>query len=108
MKIFAKEHRKNLRNAKLKNPVKYWLGKFRNKHPLWKNDDIGYRAIHYRILRYKGKPKKCIFCDLENSNKIKIHWANVDHKYKQKLTDWISLCARCHGVYDSLLRRNLI
>ena len=29
-----------------------------------------------------------------------IHWANIDHKYRRNLDDWIGLCAKCHRRYD--------
>lgn len=28
------------------------------------------------------------------------HWANIDHQYKRNLNDFISLCPKCHRVYD--------
>lgn len=49
------------------------------KNHRW-NINIGYRGIH--------------------------HWANKSHKYKRELTDWISLCVKCHKKYDGDYRRN--
>lgn len=28
------------------------------------------------------------------------HWANIDHKYRRLLDDYISMCVSCHRQYD--------
>ena len=62
----------------------------------WKGDNVGYNGIHRWVYRYKGKPKICKHC-----NKIKnIQWANINHQYKRKIEDFISLCSSCHKLYD--------
>ncbi len=33
-------------------------------------------------------------------NKKMIHWANISHKYKRDLDDWIEMCVPCHKAYD--------
>jgi len=65
----------------------------------WKGDTVGYFALHHWINRKLGKPKKCELCCKEFKGRH-IHWANIDHQYKRNLTDWISLCVRCHKQYD--------
>lgn len=44
----------------------------------------------------------------KNGNRI--HWANINHKYRRILKDYIALCAKCHGEYDKInkLRINSI
>jgi len=52
---------------------------------------------------WKGKAKFC-----ENCGKIgekvgdrwNIDWANIDHKYRRVLEDYIGLCKKCHRKYD--------
>lgn len=66
----------------------------------WKGDEVGYRALHYWIERRKGKPNKCSHCGKIGTGR-QIHWANKSHDYKRKLSDWLRLCAECHGAYDS-------
>lgn len=60
---------------------------------------VGYRALHEWVQRWKGKPKKCSVCGKE---KNRVSWANIDHKYSRVLDDYIRMCPKCHGEYDSL------
>lgn len=70
-----------------------------DNHPQWKGDKAGYRAKHLWIERKLGKPMKCKKCGVEGIGH-KIQWANKSHKYKRKISDWIRLCAKCHGIFD--------
>ena len=125
---FSEETRNRMSEAKLKKPVKYWTGKRRSeedrlkmsiahlgqtlsperkqkliethtgkRHWNWKGEGVGYSSLHVWVKRHKGKPKKCIFC---GENKKRITWANIDHKYKRNLNDFIALCMSCHRKYD--------
>lgn len=60
----------------------------------------GYRAIHYWVVKNLGKPSKCSKCKKEFKGH-KIHWANISRTYKRDLTDWIRLCSKCHGAFDT-------
>lgn len=71
------------------------------KHENWKGDKIGYWGIHKWINRHYGQPKKCENCKKDNLVKRQIHWANISHKYKRDITDWIRLCQSCHRNYDN-------
>lgn len=71
-------------------------------HPKWRGDNVGYDALHSWVSRKLGKPHKCEICGVEKTGK-NMHWANKDHSYKRNLTDWISLCRRCHREYDKNL-----
>lgn len=66
----------------------------------WKGDEVGYRGIHYWVVKKLGKPSECSYCHLRGLQGRKIHWANISGKYKGLLTDWVRLCAKCHGAYD--------
>lgn len=68
------------------------------KNSKWKGDNTGKSAIHIWVSRRKGKPSKCEKCGCTNA--MKYHWANVDHKYRRVLEDYIRLCVNCHRIYD--------
>jgi hypothetical protein len=68
-----------------------------DKHPKWKGDDVGYGALHGWVKRELGKPCECVYC---GEREKQLDWANIDHKYKRKLEDYISLCRSCHRKYD--------
>jgi uncharacterized protein YlaI len=72
------------------------FGKEDDKSPNWKGNKAKYGAIHEWVKKHKGKAKICSIC----GDKKRIQWANVDHKYKRNLEDYISLCPRCHTRYD--------
>ena len=75
----------------------YNLGK---TNPLWKGNRVGYRALHSWVMRQLGKPIKCEFCGKEKTTPKSIHWASKSREYKRNLSDWLSLCVRCHKFYD--------
>jgi hypothetical protein len=66
----------------------------------WKGDDVGDSALHNWVERKLGKPNTCESCGKGGLSGRKIHWANKSGKYKRKISDWIRLCARCHGELD--------
>ena len=70
----------------------------------WKGNNVSYSGLHYWIIRQKGKPKICEHCGA-NCKERKLTWANVNHKYRRNLDDFISLCYSCHKKYD--LKYNL-
>lgn len=83
---------------------KYMVGE---KHGQWKGDEVGYGSLHKWVSRWLGKPNKCSECGKVGYGR-QIHWANKSGEYKRDLSDWIRLCAKCHGEYDSRngIRRN--
>lgn len=68
------------------------------KNAMWKGDKVGYHCMHDWVERWKGKPKKCEMCGTETAKKFE--WANIDHKYRRVLEDYIRLCTSCHRNYD--------
>ena len=80
-------HKKGKKNHK--------LIKIGNKNGAWKGNDVGYGTLHQWVQRWKGKAKKCQEC-----SRTPVEWANIDHEYKRKLDDYISLCDKCHRAYD--------
>ena len=70
----------------------------------WKGEDAGYGPKHWWVSHNRGKPKKCEHCGISDP-KLKYEWANMDHKYRRKLEDYIRLCVRCHRKYDYFIRK---
>lgn len=70
------------------------------KNAMWKGDGAGYWAIHKWVVKKRGNPDTCEHCGKSGLSKNQIHWANKDHKYKRKLSDYIRLCQSCHRKYD--------
>ena len=62
----------------------------------WRGDNVSYSALHRWVEKYNGKPEECVFCG-DNTN---IQWANKSGNYLRDLSDWLSLCIRCHRSYD--------
>lgn len=65
----------------------------------WKGDKVKYRALHDWVRKYKGKPEICEHCGATIKDR-RLCWANIDHKYRRNLNDFISLCYSCHKKYD--------
>lgn len=76
-------------------------------HAKWKGDGVKYRALHEWIERWKGKPKECSVC---GEIKNRVGWANIDHRYRRVLDDYIRMCPNCHAQYDreKRIRKNFI
>lgn len=70
------------------------------KHHSWKGDGAKYKAIHVWINHHKGRPAYCEHCDRKDVPPQDYEWANIDHKYRRVLEDWIRLCPKCHSDYD--------
>lgn len=64
----------------------------------WKGDKVSYSGLHQWLNRQLGKPKKCEECG--TIEKRKYEWANIDHKYRRNLEDYIRMCTSCHRKYD--------
>jgi len=85
-----------------KNPKNLdWLHKFNkgDNHGNWKGDSVKSGALHDWVRRWKGKPQTCLHCKASKEEK-RLTWANVDHKYRRNVDDFISLCYKCHQMYD--------
>jgi hypothetical protein len=63
----------------------------------WKGDGIGYFRLHMWVRENLGSATVCSAC----GSKDAVEWANKSHEYHRDLSDWIELCKKCHGAYDS-------
>jgi len=70
-------------------------------NPQWKGNEVGYKALHAYIKRYKKRINICEHCKKNPSMDL----ANVSKKYKRKMEDWVWLCRRCHMIFDNQLSR---
>ena len=98
------EHKRNIGKAHLgkkhsKETLKKLSGK--NAHK-WAGNNVGYHGIHLWVNKWKGKPTTCEGCGKPGLTGQRIHWANVDHKYRRILDDYIRLCVKCHKEYDKI------
>lgn len=73
------------------------------KHYRWKGDKVGYHALHHWINKKLGHPLVCEHCGQSGK---RLEWANIDHKYRRVLEDWIRLCKSCHCKYDLNINKN--
>jgi hypothetical protein len=97
----TKQARKNMSEAHKANPG-YWKGKTNptmigEKNINWK-EKPGYGSIHDWVRRLKGKADHCEACGTTKAKKYE--YANIDHKYRRVLDDYIPMCASCHRQYD--------
>ena len=79
-------------------------------HFAWKGDSVSYASLHKWVKRELGRPTRCsnVNCKYPRRNALgklmkqpqRYEWANIDHKYRRKLSDYISLCASCHRKMD--------
>lgn len=111
-KIKTKKWRENISRAKKAQKLKtsnaakekiklIKQGKYIGKNNWnWKGENAGYNTIHTWVRRWKGKPDYCQLC---GTIKKRYTWANIDHKYRRNLDDYISLCYSCHRYYDKKL-----
>ena len=73
---------------------------FTNGESKFKGTPKEYKQLHSWVNRNLGKPKICSNCKGFFTGR-KIHWANKSGEYKRDLEDWVSLCAKCHYLYDN-------
>lgn len=86
---FTQEHRE-----------KIGLSKKGKNHPLWKAHAASYTTIHFWVRKWKKPSNTCEKCGRKDLKERQIDWANIDHKYRRVLDDYIRLCRRCHWEYD--------
>lgn len=69
----------------------------------WRGDKVKYSSLHQWVLKYKGNIKLCQKCGITTAKKYE--WANIDHKYRRVLDDYIRLCCSCHRLFDNKGRK---
>ena len=71
-----------------------------SEHPHWKGESAGYYTKHKWIYLHYGKASKCENRDCSYENPKRYDWANISHKYKRDISDYMQLCPSCHTRYD--------
>ena len=70
------------------------------EHHLWRGAEVGYKALHRRVYRARGKASACEQCGASDPDR-RYEWAMV---HGTDGTDahahYISLCQGCHRTYD--------
>lgn len=64
----------------------------------WRGQKASKAAKHAWVRRKRGTPSRCEYCGTTEAKKFE--WANVDHKYRRVLEDYVRLCTPCHRKYD--------
>lgn len=91
--IFSKETLRKIGEAS----TKYYTIK---RQQLFKEKELTYRAKHKYVENILGKLDTCEDCGKSRLHGHQIHWANKSGQYKQIISDWIRLCAKCHAAFD--------
>jgi len=97
---FPKSHEpwnKGIKGIHLHQDTEFKKGRKDDIHPEWKGSGASQAAIHAWVKRWKGSPIDCEKCGIKGKF---MQWANIDHKYRRVLDDFISMCAKCHFKYD--------
>lgn len=71
----------------------------RENNSSWKGKKAGYSALHYRIYKLKGCPRKCEVCKTTDKSK-KYEWASLSGQYNNP-DDYKRMCMSCHCKYDN-------
>ena len=78
----------------------------RDRTSQWKGNNVGKGGLHYRVRKIRGLANKCENREKQiltfpcNSDSQRYEWANVSHKYKIDIYDFMQLCRSCHNRYD--------
>lgn len=76
-----------------------------SKNHMWKGNDAGYSAFHFRVERLKGKPRKCEVCGSVDLSKA-YDWANLTGRYEDP-NDYKRMCRSCHWKHDKKINNIL-
>jgi hypothetical protein len=81
------------------------LGKNKGeRNGMWKDHNIKYRALHFRIRNILPKPDFCELCHINEPKQI----SNISGEYLHDLSDWQWACVSCHRKYDLGRRKSNI
>lgn len=70
----------------------------REKHPRYLGEEASYNTGHYRVSAWRGKPKYCEVCGLDDPNR-RYEWANLTKNYGD-IWDYKRMCVPCHRRHD--------
>jgi len=90
-----------LKNIKYKCRIAKKRNQVGKNNSSWKGDCAGYKALHCRIYKIKGKPSLCEICGSKNAKRYE--WASISRDYSNP-NDYIRLCKRCHSKKDDVIK----
>ena len=90
------------KNAGYKCRVAKKRNQFGENNSSWKGDRAGYKALHYRLYKARGRPQKCEVCGCSKRNR-RYQWANLTGKLSD-LNDYKRMCESCHAKYDKMIK----
>ena len=95
--------RKSAPPKSIETRLKIGWSKTGSRHPSWRGNKVNYSTLHFWVRKWKGTPDTCEKCGRSGLKGKQVVWANIDHKYRRVLDDYIRLCSTCHGKYDKEL-----
>ncbi len=93
--MFGRKHSKKTKEKIRKKIIGKFVG---SKNHQWKGENASYYCKHTWVIKWKGAPRYCEHCG--RTDKRKYEWANINHKFRRNLDDYIRLCTSCHRKYD--------
>lgn len=75
-----------------------------SNHGAWKGSSVGYGALHDWVRSRLGRASACENCGVKDAKKYE--WANLSGDYLRDLSDWASLCVRCHRWIDNNVNKS--
>lgn len=68
----------------------------------WRGDAAGYKAMHLRVAKERGKPSWCSQCE-RTDDEVRYEWANLSGRYED-VQDYARMCVPCHRRFDAARR----
>ena len=72
------------------------------KNHKWKGPNASYKAMHLRMTKRFGQPKRCETCGTTDKRRS-YDWANLTGRYDDT-TDYRRLCRSCHCKLDNRIK----
>ncbi len=77
-----------------------------DKNPRWSGEKVTYSGVHQWIRKLLGTASRCVHCGITKAPRGKgikrsyFQWANISLEYRREISDWLSLCYKCHKAFD--------
>lgn len=119
--FYGKKHSLETKEMISENNARFWLGTKRpgvmkkgEESKFWVGENATYDTKHLWIRKVRCRAYECENCGITREDKQTkdgrnyIHWANVSGKYLRDISDYIALCYKCHGWFDSINRKEVM
>ena len=87
-----------MRDLKIKQRIPKKRNQNGENNDSWKGDKASYAALHIRVQKIRGNPKKCEDCETKTAKRYE--WASISKKYHD-INDYKRLCKKCHLKLDT-------